>query len=88
MQYGKTQEEEMKLAVQEKRQPICVYCNHPLDMLVHYQETKIVWTYDTQLKKYLKDYSDEDVEKPFHRCGKCKCESADGDFIDYNLIDF
>ncbi len=88
MQYGKTQEEEMKLAIQEKRQPICVYCNHPLDTLIEYQDTRIVWTYDKELKRYLKDDNDGDADKPFHNCGKCACDAYDWEFIDYNLIDF
>jgi len=88
MQYGSTQEEEMKLAIQEKRQPMCVYCEHPLDTLIEYQSTRIVWTYNEGLKKYLKDDSDGDADKPFHNCSKCSCEAYDWEFIDYNLIDF
>ncbi len=90
MEYGKTQEEEMKLAAEEKRQPICVYCNHPLDTVIEYQDTGIVWTYSKHLRKYLKDDTDGDADEPYHICSKCKnqCEAKDWDFIDYKLIDF
>jgi hypothetical protein len=87
MEYEKTQEEEMKLAAEQKRQPICTYCNHPLDTLIEYQSTRIVWTYDKQLKRYMKD-DNGDGDKPFHNCSKCSCEAYDWEFIDYNLIDF
>ncbi len=90
MEYGKTQEEEMKLAAGQKRQPICVYCKHPLDTVIEYQDEGIVWTYSKHLKKYLKDDSDGSADEPYHMCGKCNngCEIRDWDFIDYKLIDF
>lgn len=90
MEYEKTQEEEMKLAVGEKRQPICVYCNHPLDTVIEYQDARIVWTYSKELKTYLKDSSDGDADEPYHMCRQCKngCEAKDWEFIDYKLIDF
>ncbi len=44
MKYGQTQEEEMKLAAEQKRQPIYVYCKNALDIVIEYQERKIVRT--------------------------------------------
>lgn len=84
-----TQEQEMALAYQQKRQPNCIYCLHPLDKVVEYQDEKIVWTYDKKLKVYEK--KNEGVgEKPYHDCSACEdgCAAADWDFIDYKLIDF
>lgn len=88
--YGKTQKEEMKLAFEQKRQPICVYCNHLLDTVIEYQDAMIVWAYSKELNTYLKDGSDGDADEPYHICLKCKngCEVKDWDFIDYKLIDF
>lgn len=90
MEYGQTQEEEMKLAAMEKRQPNCVYCKHPLDTVIEYQDMRIVWTYSKQLNEYLKDSSDGDADEPYHMCrkGEKSCEAKDWGFIDYNLIDF
>ena len=90
MRYGKTQDEEMKLAEKLRRQPGCVNCKHPLDILVEYQDVEIVWKYDKALGKYQKRDDDGIAEKPYHKCDRCKdgCETADWGFIDYKLINF
>jgi hypothetical protein len=89
MEYSRTQEEEMKLAYETKRQPICVYCCHPLDKIVEKQDHDIVWTYDKALKQYKK--SEEGVgQKPYHDCGMCadRCSAEDWGYIDEKLVAF
>lgn len=86
--YGEDQEEEMKLAAEQKRQPICTYCEHPLNKVRQYQDTVIIWTYNPNTKTYEKDDSGGSADKATHECDKCACEASDWDFVDENLIDF
>lgn len=85
----RTQEQEMVLAYEQKRQPNCLYCSHPLDEVRQTQDEEIVWKWEKILKQYKKS-EDGSAEKPYHFCYKCKdnCEAADWAFIDYKLIDF
>jgi hypothetical protein len=84
-----TQEQEMTLAYEQKRQPNCVYCKHPLDVVREAQTETLVWTWDRILKQYKK--SEEGCgDEPYHYCEECKhsCEAADWSYIDGKLIDF
>lgn len=87
---SRTQEDEMKSASEEKRQPRCVYCGHALDEVIEDQDEQISWTWNPITQEYDKDDSDGSADKPFHNCKKCEdhCETHDWAFIDYNLIDF
>lgn len=79
----------MKEAYEQKRQPMCVYCRHPLDRIVEKQDQDIVWTYDKILKQYRKT-EDGVGEKPYHDCGKCadQCYAEDWGYIDERLVTF
>lgn len=63
----RTQEQEMALAYEQKRQPNCVYCKHPLDRVMQPHDVTIVWMWDDVLKKYKKS-EDGSAEKPYHYC--------------------
>jgi len=84
-----TQEQEMALAYQQKRQPNCVYCSHPLDEVREPQDELIVWRWVSVLKQYQKS-EEGSADTPYHFCLQCKdnCEASDWQFIDYKLINF
>jgi hypothetical protein len=86
--YGKDQAEEMRLAAQQKRQPICIYCRHPLDNLTQTQYQFIYWTWNPKTKTYDKDDSQGDADKAYHKCEVCGCETKDWDFVDQNLVSY
>lgn len=86
--YGETQKQEMKLAAEQGRQPICVACQHPLNKVREYQDTVIIWTWDAEAKKYLKNDSGGSGDPASHECDQCNCEGKDYDFLDENLIAF
>lgn len=86
--YGEEQEQEMKLAAEQGRQPICVYCGHSLNKVRQYQDTVIIWTYNQEKKEYEKDDSGGSADKASHECDQCNCEVKDWDFVDENLISF
>jgi hypothetical protein len=83
MEYGRTQEQEMENALKQNRQPLCVYCNKPLDEIRQEQNEDIVWKWDKQLKQYKKS-SDGTAEKPYHPA----CDSADWSYVDERLVSF
>lgn len=58
-----TQEQEMALAYKQKSQPICVYCNKPLDEVRQEQNDDIVWKWDERLRQHEKS-TDGTVEAP------------------------
>jgi rRNA-processing protein FCF1 len=80
---ARAQEQEMTLAYKQKRQPKCVHCDSPLDEVRQLQDEEIVWSYDKNLKRYVKSEGGI-AEKPYHP----KCDSADWGYIDENLISF
>lgn len=85
----KTQEQEMKLSYQQRRQPNCVYCKHPLDIIRQPDIGTIVWTWDGALNKYNK--SEEGcAENPYHYCEECKdgCEASDWDYVDEAYVNY
>ena len=75
--------EEYQKAKKEGRQPNCPFCNRPLE-LSQTQYTDIHWTWNTEEKRYIKDDSSGDAEKPY--C--VHCDTKDWDFIDFDLVDF
>ncbi|MEP0825931.1 MAG: hypothetical protein HRF40_10630 [Nitrososphaera sp.] len=79
----RTQEQEMAQAYKQKRQPVCVHCNSPLDEVRQLQDEEIVWRYDKQLKRYVKS-EEGSANKPYHP----KCDSADWGYIDERLVSF
>ncbi len=81
--YGKTQEEEMALALEQKRQPVCVYCRKPLGEIRQPQSEDVVWKWDKRLRRYQKS-SDGTAERPYHPA----CDSADWGYIDGRLVAF
>lgn len=81
---NRTQEEEMKLAKEEKRQPFCVHCTKPLDRISQTQYEFIDWEWDRKRKRYCVKTVGGDSDKPF--CANC--EAKDWEFIDFGLVDF
>lgn len=81
--YGKTQENEMRLALMQKREPICVYGNHLLDKIQQLQYELITWTYDKRLDAYIKK-SDGHADAPYHPA----CGHADWALIDEAKVNF
>jgi hypothetical protein len=85
----RTQEEEMQEAYEQKRQPNCVYCKHPLDIIRQPDISTIVWTWDKILKQYRKE-TEGCADEPYHYCEECKdsCEAADWGYFDEKLVSF
>ena len=73
-----TQLEELKKALEEKRQPVCVDCNQPLDTVTQYLMDWVEWTWDEAEKRYVKSQGSGDAEMPIHH----ECQSGDWDFVD------
>lgn len=78
------QAEEMKLAKQEGRQPVCVHCSEPLECIRQYQDFDIYWDWDKEKKAYIKTTDSGSADKPC--C--TNCETKDWDYIDHDLVDF
>lgn len=83
----RTQAEEMALAAKEGRQPVCVYCGHPLDRVSETQHRHISWASNAKMGGYYQDAID-DSDKPYHECLKCPdgCGVHDPDFAGNDLI--
>jgi hypothetical protein len=74
-----TQIEEYQKALKEKRQPLCVNCDKPLDIVEQVQTELIRWTWDADKKRYLKKYSEGGSEgQPVHQ----GCDMGDWDFVE------
>ncbi len=74
-----TQLEEFHKALQEKRQPVCVNCNKPLDTITQYLMEWLSWTWDEKSKRYIKGEGSGDAEKPIHEgCGQDNWDLIDG----------
>lgn len=71
------QEEEYRLAKAENRQPRCVQCGHPLNVIIQTQYEDLKWTWDEEAKSYSK-HDSGDADKP--SCYWCGGE-------DWNLLD-
>lgn len=82
----RTQKEEMALAAKQGRQPVCVYCGHPLDKVLETQYEYITWAWNAD-NGYYKD-AVGDSDKPYHNCSKCPdgCGMHDSDFADNDMI--
>lgn len=78
-----TQEQEMKNAYSQKRQPMCVYCKKLLDEIKQMQDEELVWRWDKKLRQYKK-FEEGSAERPYHPA----CNSADWAFIDERLVNF
>jgi len=81
--HNRTIEEEYLLAEAEKRQPLCIYCGKPLE-ISQTQFVSINWTWDKKKRKFIKDDSGGDADKPYCR----KCETKNWDFVDFDLVNF
>lgn len=64
--YERSQEDEMALALKESRQPLCVYCERPLDRVMQTQYNFIEWKWDSSLRKYVKQEPDADSDASYH----------------------
>ena len=83
-EYIMTQEKEMELALNEGRQPNCVFCNKPLDRIVQTQYDRISWDWNRKLRLYIKVSSCGDSDKPCHPA----CGAGDWDFVDYKMVSY
>lgn len=73
-----TQLEEFQKALQEKRQPICVNCNKPLDTIIQFLMEWVNWTWDDRSKRYIKGEESGEPEIPIHdECGKSNWDLID-----------
>lgn len=81
-----TQAEEMVMAFEEGRQPVCVHCGHKLDKVLESQYDDIMWKWTKNGRYYKRTSGDSD--KPYHDCDECKdgCGAHDPDFTDNDLI--
>jgi ferredoxin len=79
----RTVKEEYRLAIDEQRQPNCVYCGEPLEVC-QTEYTFLVWVWSDMGKNYIKDDDEGDGDTPFCRA----CEKADCDFVDGDLVDY
>ena len=62
-------------ALKTGKQPNCPYCGKPLEVNST-QRVFIDWEWDKKLKKYVKDDSKGDADKPYCRA----CQTGDWDF--------
>lgn len=68
----RTQEDEFKLALAEKRQPNCVECGKPLNVS-QYQPTYTTWTWHHSRGHFVIDTEYGDSDGPY--CTECGCGS-------------
>ncbi len=74
----------MALALKENRQPLCVYCESPLDRILQTQYDVIEWDWYKSLKRYVKQERDGDSDKPYHSsCGAEDWSYVDGELVSY-----
>lgn len=69
-------QEEYQRAIKEGRQPNCPYCGKPLEV-TQTQATFIFWNWNEEQKRYVKNDTGGDADKPY--C--VRCEAKDWDFI-------
>ena len=74
----KTQAQELADAAKKKRQPICVYCEKPLDVVIQTQYDYIYWTWSDEEKMFMKTNGEGGADKPEHG----GCGARDWDFIE------
>ena len=77
----RTVKEEIILAVHEKRQPKCPYCEKPLEVR-EIQDIDLHWSWDEKEKRYHKREGEGCSNKP-----ECvNCETKDWEFTNNALI--
>ena len=71
IKYGDSFEKEFVLALEQKRQPVCVSCKEPLDTITQMQYEGITWTWNKEKMQFEKEKTPygEDSDKP--KCSKC-----------------
>ena len=78
----KTQAQELADAAKEQRQPTCVYCKKPLDVVAQTQYEYILWVWSETDGQFHKSdsssYGGGDADKPYHQ----GCEAEDNDFVE------
>ena len=74
-------EAEYEKAKQEGRQPLCSYCQAPLE-IGQTQCDDLVWRWDDEHKRYTPATQDGWAEKPYCR----SCETRSWEFVDGNLV--
>ena len=79
-----TQQDEFDLAKEEGRQPRCIYCEKPLDVVREEQTVDIVWTWNRETMSYDKNDEGGDSDKPY--CGNCAAK--DWEFSNNGTIEY
>lgn len=72
-----TQLEEIEKAAQENRQPSCVYCGKPLDVVYQFQPTHLYWVWNETAGCFTRSDEDSDAGKPYHDSDECLAENWD-----------
>ena len=81
----KTQSDEFEDALNEHRQPRCIYCEHPLDGVSETQGIFLSWAWDREQKRYVKSETDDGwSDKPM--CDHC--QTKDWDFTNNGWIKY
>jgi hypothetical protein len=79
----RTVEEEYFLAKIENRQPLCVYCGKPLEV-VQTQLEYIHWAWDPKTSRMEKREAGGDADP-----AEClNCSASDWDFVDYDMVNY
>ena len=76
--------EEFKLAKQQNRQPRCVSCKEPLDVIRQTQYDHIAWKWNSSTMRFEKQKGSGDADRP--HCSYCDC-SAWEMLDEYNGMD-
>ena len=72
------QKEELELAVKEGRQPLCVRCHQPMDVIEQESPHFIVWEWNGEMKRY---YSHDEVSNDAPAAIHVDCDNSDWDFV-------
>lgn len=74
----KTQLQELEEAAREGRQPLCVGCKKPLDVVCQQSSSYFYWEWNDKEKRYRQSDDFGDADKPFH----VECDWADWDLVE------
>ncbi len=73
----KTQQQELEQAVVEQRQPLCLGCQRPLDVVRQMVPTYHTWAWDRIASRYQKHEAFGDAQTAYHAA----CDQEDAAFV-------
>ena len=76
-----TQRDEFILAKKERRQPLCVYCQEPLDNIIEKWDLILVWNWSPEELKYVK-------ATMVYNNGESKCDCCETKDREFTSKDF